>query len=51
MPGAVYTGYVHILRVHVCALINMAFEGAEYIFKQQNRDILDGPHFSLMAKA
>lgn len=43
----------HIFSVHVrvCALVNVALGGAEYIFKQQSEDIWDGPHFSFRVKA
>lgn len=43
--------YIFCVHVRVCALVNMALGGAEYIFKQQSRDILDSPHFSLRARA
>lgn len=45
-----YTRDTYIFCVHVCAcaLVNMALVGAEYVFKQQNGDILDGPGYEVM---
>lgn len=43
--------YIFCVHVRVCARVNMALEGAEFVFKQQSEDIWDGPHFSFRVKA